>query len=142
MGTTEPEHEGDEVLQIVEDRKNAYRKLVVRDRRLVGAILVGNTQAAANIVQYFDRGDLLPEDPLELLCQMNVSANPAARTVCNCNKVTEGQLCEAIEQGCDSVEALGAATKAGTGCGSCKNDLAQLLARTPKKVLLPMVEAS
>jgi nitrite reductase (NADH) large subunit len=142
MGATEPEHEGDDVLQIVEDRKNAYRKLVVRDRRLVGAILVGNTQAAATIVQYFDRGDLLPEDPLELMCQLSAPGNAAARTVCNCNKVTEGQICEAIDQGCDSVEALGVTTKAGTGCGSCKNDLAQLIARHPKKVALPLVEAS
>jgi nitrite reductase (NADH) large subunit len=142
MGTTEAERETDDVLQIVEERKNAYRKLVVRDGRLVGAIMVGNTAAAGTLVQYFDRGDLLPEDPLELLCTSALASDPGARTVCNCNKVTEGQICEAVVQGADSIEALGVATKAGTGCGSCKGELGQLLARTAKKVSLPLVEAS
>jgi nitrite reductase (NADH) large subunit len=141
MGATEPEREGDEVLQIVEERRHAYRKLVIRDGRLVGAILVGNTAAAATLVQHFDRGDLLPQDPLELLCQSAAPANNGARLVCNCNKVSEAELCAAIEQGCDSVEALGAATKAGTGCGSCKSELGQLLARSPKKLSLPLVAA-
>jgi nitrite reductase (NADH) large subunit len=76
------------------------------------------------------------------LCQPTLAADSGARLVCNCNKVSEADLCAAIEQGCDSVEALGATTKAGTGCGSCKNDLAQLLARTPKKHSLPLVAAS
>jgi len=142
MGTTEPERESDEVLQIVEERKHHYRKLVVRDGRLVGAFLVGNTAAAGTLVQYFDRGDRLPEDPLELLCTAAPAADPATRIVCNCNKVTEGQLCEAIAQGADSVEALGALTKAGTGCGSCKSDLGQLLNRAAKKISLPLVAAS
>jgi nitrite reductase (NADH) large subunit len=141
IGTTEPERETDDVLQLIEDRKNSYRKLVMRDRRLVGAILVGDTSAAGTLVQYFDRGDLLPEDPLELLCQSSAASDPATRMVCNCNKVTEGQICDAIAQGADSVEGIGEATKAGTGCGSCRGELGQLLSRHAKKAL-PMVAAS
>lgn len=142
MGATEPERETDDVLQVIEDRKNAYRKLVVRDGRLVGAILVGNTSAAGALVQYFDRGDALPDNPLELLCQGAARPDPAARTVCNCHRVTQAALVEAIQAGCESVEALGAATKAGTGCGSCKSELAELLARSPRKPSLPLVQAS
>jgi len=141
IGTIEAERETDDVLQLIEDRKNTYRKLVIRDGRLVGAILVGNTAAAATLVQYFDRGDLLPDDPLELLCQVVPAGDPATRMVCNCNKVTEGQVCEAVAQGADSVEAIGSVTKAGTGCGSCRAELGQILARTPKKAL-PLVAAS
>jgi nitrite reductase (NADH) large subunit len=140
MGISEPEREEDEVLQIVQDRKDAYRKVIVRDGRLVGAILVGDTSAAGTLVQYFDRGDLMPADPLELLCQ-SPAADPATRVVCNCNKVTEGQLCDAIAQGADSVEALSEVTKACTGCGSCRSEVAQILARAPKRAL-PMVAAS
>ncbi|HVY29299.1 MAG TPA: FAD-dependent oxidoreductase [Polyangiaceae bacterium] len=142
MGISEPERPEDDVLQIVQDRKDAYRKLIVRDRRLVGAILVGDTSAAATLVQHFDRGDLLPEDPLEVLCQPTVAADPATRIVCNCHKVTEGQICEAVAQGAESVEAVSAATKACTGCGSCKNEIAQIVAKCPKKASLPMVAAS
>jgi nitrite reductase (NADH) large subunit len=142
MGVSEPEREEDEVLQIVQDRKDRYRKLIVRDQRLVGAILVGDTSAAGSLVQYFDRGDVLPEDPLELLCQSAPATDPATRVVCNCNKVTEGTLCEAVMQGADSLEALCAATKAGTGCGSCKGELEQILVRATQKPSLPLVAAS
>ncbi len=127
MGTLQPELERDEVIQIVEERRDCYRKLIVRDGKLVGAMLVGNTAATAALVQLFDRGDPVPEDPLELLCTLRAAPSPAERVVCNCNKVTEQALCEAISAGCESIEGLGEATRAGTGCGSCKGELAQLL---------------
>jgi nitrite reductase (NADH) large subunit len=41
--------------------------------------------------------------------------------------VTAATLREAIAAGAESVEALGAATKAGTGCGSCKGELTHLV---------------
>jgi nitrite reductase (NADH) large subunit len=141
MGISQPEREEDDVLQIIQDRKDTYRKLIVRDGRLVGAILVGDTTAAGSLVQHFDRGDLLPEDPLELLCRSAPAADPAARLVCSCHKVTEGALCEAITAGADTLEELCAVTKAGTGCGSCKSELGQLLTRAPKKTSLPLVAA-
>ncbi len=138
LGISQPERPEDDVLQIVQDRKDAYRKLIVRDGRLVGAILVGDTAAAGTLVQHFDRGDLLPEDPLELLCQPSGTTDPAARIVCNCHKVTEASVCEAIAAGAESVEAISAATKACTGCGSCKSEVGQLLAKAPKKASLPL----
>jgi nitrite reductase (NADH) large subunit len=142
MGISQAERPEDDVLQIVQDRKDAYRKLIVRERRLVGAILVGDTSAAGTLVQHFDRGDLLPEDPLEVLCQPALTSDPATRIVCNCQKVTEGQIREAVAQGAESVEAVSAATKACTGCGSCKTEVSQIVAKCPKKASLPMVAAS
>jgi nitrite reductase (NADH) large subunit len=142
MGVLEPEHEHDEVVQIVEQRRDAYRKLIIRAGRLVGAMLVGNTGATAALVQLFDRGDLVPEDPLELLCQVRASVATAERVVCNCNKVTEQVLCDAIAAGADSTLALGDATRAGTGCGSCKGELAQLISKHAKKPApLPLLAA-
>ena len=140
MGTLEPELERDQVLQIVEERRDSYRKLIIRDGQLVGAMLVGNTAATATLVQMFDRGDPIPDDPLELLCQLRASVPTAERVVCNCNKVTEQSLCEAIAAGADSTQALGAATRAGTGCGSCKGELTQLIQKHRKKPsLLPLL---
>jgi nitrite reductase (NADH) large subunit len=133
MGTREPELETDQVVQIVEERRDSYRKLIIRDERLVGAMLVGNTAATATLVQLFDRGDKVPEDPLELLCQLRSAVPAGERIVCNCHKVSEGALREAIAAGADSTPALGEATRAGTGCGSCKGELAQLIASQPKK---------
>jgi nitrite reductase (NADH) large subunit len=140
MGRLEPELESDQTFQIVEERRNAYRKLIVRDGYLVGAMLVGNTAATAALVQLFDRGDPLPEDPLEILCQARGMGAPFERLVCNCHKVTDKTLRAAIEGGADSLEALCDATKAGTGCGSCKGELGQLIASLKKPA--PALEAA
>ncbi|HVW24412.1 MAG TPA: FAD-dependent oxidoreductase [Polyangiaceae bacterium] len=133
MGSLEPELETDQVFQIIEERRNAYRKLIVREGgQLVGAMLVGNADAAGALVQLFDRGDPLPQDPLEVLCQLRGVAGSVERLVCNCHKVSEGALKEAIASGAESVDAIGRATKAGTGCGSCKTELAQLITTLKK----------
>jgi nitrite reductase (NADH) large subunit len=130
MGRIEPELDSDEVIQVVETRRGSCRKLVVRGRTLVGAMLVGNTSAAADLIQILDRGDPLPEEPLEALCPGASFGGGARgdRQVCNCHKVTEGRLHEAIDGGATTIEALSLATKAGTGCGSCKSELTQVLA--------------
>lgn len=140
MGSLEPELESDEIFQIIEERRSAYRKLIVRDGRLVGAMLVGNTAATAALVQLFDRDDPLPEDPLEVLCQVRGAACAVDRQLCNCHKVSESRVREAIESGADSVTALGEVTKAGTGCGSCKTDLEQLITSLRKPT--PALEAA
>jgi nitrite reductase (NADH) large subunit len=128
MGCLEPELESDAVVQVVEERRNVYRKMVLREGRLIGAMLVGDTTAAASLVQALDRGDPLPADPLEALC----SAAPAAtreRLVCTCHKVTDGHILQSVAKGATSVEAIGAVTGAGTGCGSCRSEIARLVTR-------------
>jgi nitrite reductase (NADH) large subunit len=139
MGLLEPELESDQVLQVVEERRNTYRKLVIRDGQLVGAMLVGNTAAAGALVQIFDRGDPLPDDPLAALCLAASPAASGARLVCNCNKVTEAALRDAIAAGADSVDAVGRVTKAGTGCGSCKTEIGQIVASLKKPASLAAV---
>lgn len=131
MGILEPELDSDEVIQVTEPRKQTYRKLIVRQGQLVGAMLVGQTAAAASLVQAFDRADPLPGEPLEALCPA-VSLGGATvkdRLVCNCQRVSESSLRDAIQAGAQSVDALCTATRAGTGCGSCRGELAQLLAK-------------
>lgn len=136
LGSIEPVLDTDEVIQVIEERKNAYRKLIVRERRLIGAQMVGNITAAAPLIQLFDRGDLMPADPLEGLCSFAAGGggcSSAERIVCNCNKVTEGGVVEAIAAGALTVEAIGSQTRAGTGCGSCRSELTQLVQRHAKK---------
>ncbi|WJG11101.1 nitrate reductase [Aliiglaciecola sp. LCG003] len=47
--------------------------------------------------------------------------------ICSCFDVTQGQICEAIQSGLNSVEQLGKHLKCGTNCGSCKPELKQLI---------------
>jgi NAD(P)H-nitrite reductase large subunit len=46
--------------------------------------------------------------------------------------VSEGVLKEVIVNGADSLTAIGELTKAGTGCGSCKTELNQLITTLKK----------
>lgn len=127
MGLVDPLYDTDEVIQIIEDRKGIYRKLIVRDGRLVGALLVGSTDAAAVLVQWFDRGDPLPANRLDVLCSADAAPAIADPEVCDCHHVCESTLVTAIESGCTTLPQLAAATKAGTGCGSCRGQLANLI---------------
>lgn len=138
LGCLEPVLESDQVVQVVEERKAAYRKLIVRDRMLIGAMLVGDARAAPALIQAFDRGDPLPEDPLEALCSgagARSAESAGARTVCNCFKVSEAAIVEAVEAGAITTELVTEQTRAGSGCGSCKNEIAQLVALHAKKPL-------
>ncbi|NIR28701.1 MAG: nitrate reductase [Gammaproteobacteria bacterium] len=51
--------------------------------------------------------------------------------LCTCFSVGETQVARAIAEGCDTVEALGAALGAGAGCGSCLSELRERLERWP-----------
>ncbi len=47
--------------------------------------------------------------------------------VCHCHQVKTSTIRAAIANGAKTVEEIGAATKAGTGCGGCKTKLAAML---------------
>ena len=53
-----------------------------------------------------------------------------SRVVCECLKVTEGQVVDAIRSGrACSLREIAACTEAGAGCNSCHADLRRLLQR-------------
>ncbi len=127
MGLTRPETDADEVVQIIEERAGTYRKLIVRDDRLVGAVLVGETGASPDLARWLDRGDPLPSNRLDVLCSGGAFASSTDPEVCNCHHVTESAIVAAIQAGRTNLPQLSSATRAGTGCGSCRGQLARLL---------------
>lgn len=136
MGLVEPQFETDEVLQVIEDRRNIYHKLIVRDGKLIGGITVGDPEAAPALARWFDRGDKLPANRLDVLCSGDVSPAAADPEVCNCHHVCESTLKAAIADGCVTLPSLSAATKAGTGCGSCRGQLANLILKAAPKAVV------
>jgi nitrite reductase (NADH) large subunit len=132
MGTTQPAGDGDEVIQVIEDRRGIYRKLIVRGGKLVGAVLVGETESAPTLARWFDRGDPLPPNRLDILCSGDVSPAAADPEVCNCHHVCESVIVGAIRDGCTTVPQISTTTSAGTGCGSCRGQLARLVAAHAK----------
>jgi len=137
MGVTAPESDADEVVQFIEPRRGIYKKLIVRDNRLVGAILLGDAGRAPYLVQAFDRGTPVPEERAALL--FDLGGAPRSHTleemtdssiVCHCNQVCKGDIRECVLGGGDTLPALMRATRAGTGCGSCKPLLRELISRS------------
>ena len=142
MGDKEPA-EGDEVVHYAEPSRGVYKKMVVRDGRLAGAILLGDPDGAPTIQQAFDRAIALPENRAELLfpsmrldTPASAAALPDEAQICNCNGVTKGRLTQAIAGGCRSLRSLCDATRAGTGCGSCKLQVQQVLEACAGDVLV------
>lgn len=118
--------EGDEVIQYLEKSTGIYKKILVRDGRIAGAILLGDTSRGATLLQMFDRGDPPPDRRAELLFpSASEPADAAVESmaddyqICNCNGVSKGALVTAVEGGCRSLKSLCDATRAGMGCGSC-----------------------
>ncbi len=136
MGEVEPRDAGDEVVQYVEARRGIYKKLLVRDGKLAGAILLGDPARAPYLIQAFERGTPLPHERAELLFNLggadsgqSVLEMPDAATVCHCNGVTKGDLRECVLSGACGLHAVVQATRAGTGCGSCKPLVKELVDR-------------
>ena len=100
-----------------------YRKLVVHEGRAVGAVLLGDTRGTEALLEAI-RSDDEVADPLERLAaaaEATAADLPDAAQVCDCNGVCKGEIAAAVtEQGCGSSREVMALTRAGTGCGSCK----------------------
>ncbi|MFG2077803.1 FAD-dependent oxidoreductase [Nonomuraea maritima] len=129
MGETQLGEEHAEVVRFSHRARGTYRKLVIRDGRLVGVILLGESDAVGTLTQLFDRGAPVPGDPAGLLFPGSAQAPaagsptlmPDAATVCLCNNVTKGQIRACWEAGANDVAGVAAATRATTGCGTCRD---------------------
>lgn len=124
--------EGDDVVEYANPLRGLYRRLVIRAGRLSGAVLVGQLDGIGLLVQYFDRQDLLPDDPLySLLGDTDPDGEPLRlpdeATVCQCNNVCARTVREAAAAGAETVAAIATRTRATTGCGGCAGAVALLL---------------
>ena len=130
MGDTSPSLEdvedGLEVVVLSDPARHVYKKLVVRDGVLVGAVLLGDTSTAGTVTQHVERGTPLPADRTSLLvgARRSTGVLDDADTVCTCNAVTAGEI---RRSGCRSVAEVALKTRATTGCGTCTSVVASLL---------------
>src|SRR5690606_9562099 len=113
-----------------------YRKLVMdkAGKRLLGAVLVGDTSTFGMLDQYFSNQLALPAQPAALIAPtapgeaaLGADALPDGAQICSCNNVSKGALCGAIADGCTDLGALKTRTRAGTSCGGCVPLVKQVL---------------
>jgi nitrite reductase (NADH) large subunit len=135
MGDVHAAPDTAQILVHSDPERGLYRKLVLRDGKLAGAIVLGESVMAGLLLRLFKRGQPVPEQPLDLLLGKAMATDPDAGVetlpddaeICNCHRVSKSQLMETIRAGCTSVQSIGNACQAGTGCGSCQVLLGQLL---------------
>lgn len=128
-----------EVLAFTDPRRGRYAKLVLRNDRLVGAILLGVGDAAGPLTQLYDTAAVVPRDRLTLMLgravtrsggpeSVNLAEMPGPTVICRCNTVTKSQIVSAHRDGCTTVEAVAESTRATTGCGTCSSAVEGLCA--------------
>lgn len=122
----------------LDESKEVYKRLIVSEdnKTLLGAVLVGDTSDYGNLLQLTLNAIELPDHPDSLILPSHASSGkpaigveklPDSAQICSCFDVTKGDLIAAVNQGCHTVAALKAETKAGTGCGGCIPLVTQVL---------------
>ena len=118
-----------EMVAMRDEKRGDYRCVAVRDGEILGVIFVARAPVAAARAwlceQFAQQGAI----PLALLAGRPPRAcRDPGRKICVCLNVGANIILAAIaEKNLSSAEAVGAATGAGTGCGSCKPEIERLL---------------
>jgi len=111
--------------------RREYRKIAMRDGRMVGAILLGDTRGTEALLEAVRSGERV-DDPLARLAEAAEAGPeelPDEAQVCDCNGVCKGDIVRAVtEDGMSSKQEVMSVTRAGTGCGSCKPLVADIVA--------------
>ncbi len=137
------EEEGDEVLQVQDVASGMYKKLVIRDNVIKGAVMFGDTmdgtwyfslmRDATNIADFrktilfgqHDLGDAGHGDAARVM------SLPDDAEICGCNGVSKGDIVQAISKnGIFTLDEVRAHTKASSSCGSCTGLVESILAST------------
>jgi nitrite reductase (NADH) large subunit len=134
---------GSHVLSVFDGATSLYKKLVLSPdkKQLLGGVLVGDATAYSTLTTYVRSALPLPARPSDLIITASGNAGsalgadslPDAALICSCHNIDKGAICSAIrEQGLQTIAAVKACTKAGTGCGSCVTLVTDLLKRELK----------
>lgn len=104
-----------------------YKKCIVKDDLLIGAVLMGDKNEFAEFKTLIENKIELSEKRKSLLMGSSETRPVLGKLVCSCSRVGEGNILEAIAGGCTEFSELCTQTGAGLGCGSCKTEVRELL---------------
>jgi nitrite reductase (NADH) large subunit len=132
--------EGTEELVMSDPYGGVYKKLVIKDDRLVGACLYGDTVDGSWYFKLLRDGRSISDIRDKLMFgESNIgdvgheghskaASMPDSAEVCGCNGVTKGTICKAIkDKGLFTLDEVRKHTKASASCGSCTGLVEQLL---------------
>ena len=133
--------EGCEDIVLRDASRGVYKRVVVKDDKVIGAVLYGDTADGGWYFDLLKRGENVAEmrdllifgqafaqgggalDPKSAVAALSDDAE-----ICGCNGVSKGQVVACIEQGACSLDAVRTGCKASASCGSCTGLVENLLA--------------
>jgi nitrite reductase (NADH) large subunit len=134
MGDKEPASADDDVIRWTDPSNNIFKQMIIRDGRLAGATMIGDDTGVAGLIRAYDSQEEVPARRSDLLFPSSgdailTSVADLADTaqVCNCNGVCKGEIVDAVTAGATSLKAVGDVNRAGTGCGTCKPQIQELI---------------
>ncbi|MFD1694996.1 nitrite reductase large subunit NirB [Roseibium aestuarii] len=137
------EAEDREEIVLRDASSGVYKRLVLKDNKIVGAVLYGETSDGPWFFDMLKKGtDIAPMretlifgqayqggEPLDPTAA--VAALPDDAEICGCNGVCKGKITGAIlEKGLTTLDEVRAHTKASASCGTCTGLVEQLMAVT------------
>jgi nitrite reductase (NADH) large subunit len=134
------EQPGVEVVRYEDSAMGVYKKLLVKDFRLTGCILVGDAADSHRYMEWLRGGtnlevrrrSLLFPEPIEDK-GFDVAELPDSEIICGCMGVSKGAIITAIHaKELNTLSQLKNATRASTGCGSCTEMCQRLLKAVAK----------
>ena len=122
----------------IDQRTRVYKRIVVNKtgKKLLGAVLVGDTADYGMLLQTMLNELVLPKHPDTLILPQRdgggmpagaVQALPESAQICSCHDVSKGAIVAAVADGAATLGAVRGCTKASTGCGGCAPLVTQLL---------------
>ena len=132
--------EGSEEIIMSDPFGGVYKKLVIKDDKLIGACLYGDTVDGSYYFKLLRDGRSVADIRDKLMFgessigdvghegHTKAATMPDTAEVCGCNGVTKGTICKAIrEKGLFTLDEVRKHTKASGGCGSCTGLVEQIL---------------
>ncbi|WNO53428.1 nitrite reductase large subunit NirB [Stakelama saccharophila] len=123
--------------------RGIYKRVVLRDNRIIGAVLYGDTGDGGWYFDLLKKGEDVADirDVLiygQAFASGGGRADPKAAVaalsddaeICGCNGVSKGKVVACIEDGATSLDTVRATCKASASCGSCTDLVETLLALT------------
>ncbi|OJW59791.1 MAG: nitrite reductase large subunit [Sphingomonadales bacterium 63-6] len=135
--------DGSEDIVMRDASRGIYKRVVVRDNRVIGAVLYGDTGEGSWYFDLLKKGEDISDVREALIfgqafAMGGALADPNAAVaalsdeaeICGCNGVSKGQVVACIEGGAYSLDAVRSTCKASASCGSCTGLVESLLALT------------
>ena len=123
-----------EEIVLMDVRKRFYKKCIVKDDTLKGAILMGDKNEFAEFKRLIEEEIELSEKRDELLRGTSNTVPLKGKLVCSCSQVGDENIRDVIANGCHDFAKICSETGAGLGCGSCKPEVKSILEETLKTV--------